>query len=319
MKAGGQLAFEEVTKLGWDLKKVLVTSCDADSKLPPQYLSYVTYEFITLAESEYKFFNASIVFYNNIWRLPFYARVKNSMSSLFIAARLIRVDKLIPFSTYTTSFWLIKEIGFWTPWVTPEDFHLFFKAQFKFGHRVSVIPIFLRIMSDAAEGTGHLDTIKNNYQQERRWAWGISDDGWVLQNVVHDFFKHDFITIYRALHAIFDHVFGPLIGIVIIIGGNLPPLLNPQFRNTVLGAQLPIVSSTIISSSLFFLIILIILDLSYKPKRNDKNWIYNLPIQIIEWVTLPWAGFILTVLPGIEANTRLLFGRYLEYYVTKKK
>jgi cellulose synthase/poly-beta-1,6-N-acetylglucosamine synthase-like glycosyltransferase len=319
MKAGGEVAYAKVQELGWDMKKTLITSCDADSKIPEQYFSYVSLEYVTRDNAEYKFFNGTMVFYNNIWRLPFYARVKNSMSTLYNTARLVRTDKLIPFSTYTTSFWVIQQIGFWTPWVTPEDFHLFFKAQFKLGDRVSVVPIFLRIMSDAAEGQGHIDTIKNNYKQERRWSWGISDDGWILQNVLCCFWKLDFIVIYRALHSVFDHIMSPLLGVMLIVGGNIPPLINPRFNSTVLGSQLPEVSSTIITLSLFSMIILVLMDAMFKPKRKGVWTPLNFVVQLTEWLVLPVASFVLAVLPGLEANTRLLFGKHLEYYVTKKQ
>jgi len=319
MKAGGAVAYEEVKKLGWDLKKILLTSCDADSKLPPLYLAYVTYKYVTTEHSEYKFYNAAMVFYNNIWRLPFYARVKNSMSSLFNTARLVRTDKLIPFSTYTTSFWVIKEINFWTPWVTPEDFHIFIKSQFKFGGVTSVIPIYLRINSDAAEGSGHKDTFKNNYKQERRWQWGISDDGWVLQNVFHGIGKYDFLTMYRAIHSVIDHILTPVMSIVILWGGNIPTLINPAFNSTVLGSQLPGVSSTIISVSFIFLLFIIIIDLFYRPPRDGKYGIGKVFLQLGEWIFFPISSFFLSVLPGVEANTRLLLGKNLEYYVTKKQ
>ena len=174
-------------------------------------------------------------------------------------------------------------------------------------------------MSDAAEGIGHIDTIKNNYNQERRWQWGISDDGWVLQNVLFNIGKQDLVTVYRALHSVFDHVLGPITGVMLIVGGNIPPLLNPAFSATVLGSQLPQVSSTIITLSLGFMLILILLDLTYRPKRNTNWWLpFNLLREIMEWLILPVASFVLAVLPGLEANTRLLFGKHLEYYVTKK-
>ena len=85
--------------------------------------------------------------------------------------------------TYTTSFWLIDQIGYWTPWITPEDFHIFFKSLFKFPDKVSTVPLFLKTMSDAAEGSTHTETIKNNYFQQRRWIWGVTIDGWMLSQV----------------------------------------------------------------------------------------------------------------------------------------
>lgn len=318
MKAGGKLVYEKVKELGWDLKKTLVTSCDADSKLPDQYFSYVSYEYATRKNAEFKYYTGAMVFYNNIWKLPFYARVKNSMSTIYNVARLVRTDKLIPFSTYTTSLWIVKEIGFWTPWVTPEDFHLFFKAQLKFGAKVNAVPIYLKIMSDAAEGQNHGDTFKNNYQQERRWAWGISDDGWILHNLLGNFGQHDFVTYYRGFHAVFDHVMSPVLGVLLVVGGNIPPLINPVFSSTVLGARLPQVSSSIIIISLVFMISLIVIDAGFKPNRPGKPNPLRTLLTLAEWLVLPIASFMLAVLPGLESNTRLLFGKHLEYYVTKK-
>ncbi|MFW5703131.1 MAG: hypothetical protein ACOCXP_04175, partial [Candidatus Dojkabacteria bacterium] len=65
--------------------------------------------------------------------------------------------------------------------------------------------------------------------------------------------------------------------------------------------------------------LIVLLDLIYyKPKREGIWAPLGIFLQLLEWLFLPIASFFLAVLPGIEATTRLLFGRYLEYYVTKK-
>lgn len=317
MAWAGKAAVKEIKKLGWDLKKVTMTSCDADSKLPETYFSYVTYLFLTQQDAKYKFFNGAMVFYNNIWRLPFYARIKNSMSTIYNVSRLVRTDKLFPFSTYTTSFWLIEQIGYWTPWVTPEDYHLFFKSLFKFPDKVSCIPMYTKIMSDAAEGKTHWATIKNNYKQERRWSWGVSDDGWVIQSLIKNWNKYNLRVKYMTFHVLFDHVIGVSGSAIILVGGNLLKYINPVFDKSVLGVRLPGVSSTLIRFTLIFMVIVILLDFYLKPRPKHNPW-WRKITRIVEWVALPYASFILSLLPGIEAHTRLLFGRYLEYYVTKK-
>jgi hypothetical protein len=38
----------------------------------------------------------------------------------------------------------------------------------------------------------------------------------------------------------------------------------------------------------------------------------------LEYFMYPIVGLVLSVLPALEAHTRLLFGRYLEYRVTEK-
>jgi len=322
MASAGKQAVKEIRKLGWNLKHVTVTSCDADSQLPRDYFANVTYEYINRVDSEFKFFNGAMILYANIWRLPFYARVKNSMSTIYNVGRLIRTDKLVPFSTYTTSFWLIDKIGYWTPDITPEDFHIFFKSSFKFGSKVSAIPVFQKVMADAAEGETHLETIKNNYFQERRWSWGISDDGWVLKNLTKMILgqKHfSLVVLYRGLHVVLDHIIGPVSSIIILFGGNVPLLINPQFAATTTGINLPRVSSFMIQLTIYFLIISILLDQYLKPERPGKQSLIKRIFGLVEWLIQPIVGFILVALPGLEAHTRLLFGKYLEYYLTKKK
>lgn len=323
MACAGKHAKAEIDKLGWDLKNVIITSCDADSLIPENYFAEVSYKFVTIEDHLYKYFNAAILFYANIWRLPFYARVKNSISSIYNIYKLIRPDKFVPFSTYSVSFWLIDQIGYWTPWVTPEDYHLFFKGLFHFPKKVSAVPVMQTIMSDAAEGENHIDTIKNTYFQSRRWAWGVSDDGWLIQQTLRlvQKGKVNLRVIYKVTHVLFDHITGVSMTIIIVLGGNIPLLINPQFSGTVLGVNLPNVSSSMVQITVWFMVSLILFDFFFlKPKRpikTYKKWLRYIPL--VEWVVLPYAGFALVILPGIEAHTRLLFGKYLEYYLTKKK
>jgi hypothetical protein len=215
---------------------------------------------------------------------------------------------------------MINEIEFWSPNVTPEDFHTFFKGLFKYPNKVSTVPIYQKIFSDAAEGDNVKDTFINNYMQERRWAWGISDDGWMLKNVIKNIFslRFNIRLIYIAAHSIWDHL---SIGISILItfGSNFIVLVNPRFSYTVLGSNLPRISSSLIQLTLFFFVVTILLDRYIRPVKNQKKNLVQTLFGFVEWFIQPVVGTILVVLPGVEAHTRLLFGKYLEYYLTKKK
>ncbi len=318
MLACGKVAKENIDRLKIDYKKITVTSCDADSNLPKNYFSYLSYKYITTKDREYKFYTGAILLYANIWRLDFFARIRNSMASMYNVGKLMRTDKLVPFSTYSLSFWLVDQIGYWTPWITPEDFHLFFKATFTFPKKVSTIPLFTKIMVDAAEGDNIIDSFKNNYYQSRRWQWGVSDDGWVIRNLFRNFFKIPLIVHYRAWHVIFDHILAPTTSVLLLVGANLPPMVNPKFGSTVFGARLPGISSLIIRLTLVFFIIAIIFDTLLRPRRGKTTLLQKI-LTPLEWIVNPLVGLFLTSIPGLEAHTRLLFGKYLEYYVTKKK
>lgn len=321
MSYASKQVYQEVLKLGWNLSKVTVTSCDADSQLPADYFGNLAYLYVTMPDAQYKYFTGAVQLYANIWRLPFFARVKNSMSTIYNVGRLVRTDKLVPFSTYTTSFWMIKEIGFWSADIIPEDFHTFFKGLFMFPDKVSTIPIYQRILSDAAEGEGSLDTIKNNYFQERRWSWGISDDGWILKNMLKSIIRGKFTirSLYLAFHIVFDHISGVGLALLVSLGGTIPLLINPRFAYTAFGFNLPIVSEFIVKITIFFLLVMVTIDGFMKPQMDKKPSLWKRFLLIIEWIVQPLTGILMVTLPGFEAHTRLLFGRYLEYYLTKKK
>jgi hypothetical protein len=56
-----------------------------------------------------------------------------------------------------------------------------------------------------------------------------------------------------------------------------------------------------------------------KPDPGYKLPWYRRIFYFAEWVSLPFVGYFLSIAPGIDAHTRLLFGKYMEYYLTKKQ
>jgi len=60
-----------------------------------------------------------------------------------------------------------------------------------------------------------------------------------------------------------------------------------------------------------------IIDAKNRPPRPKKNlWSYI--SQPLEFLLIPVVGFFFSALPGMDAHTRLMFGKYLEYRVTEK-
>ena len=44
----------------------------------------------------------------------------------------------------------------------------------------------------------------------------------------------------------------------------------------------------------------------------------NLPLLFVQWYFLPIISFLFSSLPALEAHTRMLLGKKLEYKVTEK-
>ena len=105
---------------------------------------------------------------------------------------------------------------------------------------------------------------------------------------------------------------------LITLGLTIPTLLNPAFGRTALGYTVPKLSSYTLTVTLIFLVILLIIDSSHKPPRPKNFPLWRAILTPFEFILMPVAGFFFGALPGLDAHTRLMLGKYLEYKVTEK-
>ena len=316
---GAKLAKKKlVDKKRVDIRYVTITSEDADAVLHRRYLAALTFKFLDDPKRYRRIWQPAIQFYNNIWRLPAISRIYNRISSVAQTAVLLRKDRLMNFSTYSTSLKMADEIGYWDTDVIPEDYRFFFKAFFRLKGEVEVEPIFLPVWADAAESTSFWKTMKNQYNQIKRWAWGVSDDPYIIMN----WWKAKEIPFWektvRSFHVLKDHLLWPVTWFALTIGANIPPLVNPRFARTMLGKTLPQVSSGILTLCLISLLGMIWVDWQQKPRPPKEKGRWGWAVSFLEFFLLPITGFFFTALPGLDAHTRLMLGRYLEYRVTEK-
>jgi hypothetical protein len=61
-----------------------------------------------------------------------------------------------------------------------------------------------------------------------------------------------------------------------------------------------------------------IIDSRNRPKQEGKRSVLSYIMQPLEFLLIPVAGFFFSALPGIDAHTRLMLGKYMEYKVTEK-
>lgn len=318
MAWAGRFVTKKLKSLGFNLKNVTVTSCDADVLLHPKFFSYLAFAYLSDPDRRYHFYQAAILFYSNIWQIPLPGRMLNTISSILNLSLLSQGLRLINFSTYSLSLKTVQEVGFWGVDVIPEDYHLFFKTYFKKGERVKVVPIFLPVLAQAAQSPGFWRTMVNQFEQSKRWAWGVSDVPRVLKN----YFLHPEIPFwdrtFRLAVLLEQHIVWPTNWFILTLGSTVPPLLNPRFAKTVLGYSLGSISSTILTICAVFLLVIIFLDLKMKPPRPKEFARWKTPTLYLQWLTLPIVSFFLSALPGLDAHTRLMLGKRLEYRVTEK-
>ncbi|HEX6511501.1 MAG TPA: hypothetical protein VF157_04325, partial [Chloroflexota bacterium] len=217
-------------------------------------------------------------------------------------------------STYSLSFASCVEADYWDVDVIPEDSHMFFKLLFRFGDQVRVEPIYLPVISDAAERPGYFGTLYSQFEQEKRWAWGVSDIPYVLLGLFKGPRRLGPSCWYRGIRYIEEHLSWPVSPFMITFGAGAPGFFNHAFARTTLGHLLPNLSSYMLTVSLASMGVMIYLDYHLKPPPTDGRPL----LHLIEWSLMPAVGIGLSALPGLVAHTRLLLGRYLQYKVTQK-
>lgn len=301
-----------------DPKLVTISSVDADVVLPKSYLAALTHHFLTSDERYNRIWQGAILFYNNIWRVPTPVRVMSSVFSITNLFILMRKDRLINFSTYSTSLQHIIDIDYWDTDVIPEDYRLFFKSYFAKKGRFEVEPIYLPVLADAAEARGFWRTMHNQYEQLKRWAWGVSDLSYIAKKAITTKGVPFWDMLLRTVKTAEDHLLWPVNWFAVTVSAMLPPLLNPEFSRTILGKTLPQVTSTLLTLSLVSMVVIFVVDALNRPPRPNKYNPFSYLLQPLEFILLPVFGFFFSALPGIDAHTRLMLGKYIEYRVTEK-
>ena len=315
---GGKLAYKRLVKTGIiNLNFSTISSVDADSIFDKQYFSYLSASFLSDDKKYNKFWQSANVNYNNFSSVPAPIRIIAFFGSLWRTSLLVQKDKLISNSTYSLSFKLLHEIGYWDTDVIPEDYRIFFKAFYKKSGQIFAEPIFLKTSMDAPQSSTYLGSLQNKYQQERRWSWGASDDPLFIKW----WFTVPNVPFFRKTTMLFnvltDHFLWPVNWFIITIAANIMPFVNPVFTRTALGYNLPKLAGFILTLCLFATLAMMIIDYKQRSKHQRLSKKRQLLFPL-EFLLLPLVGFFLGALPALISHTQLMLGKRLEYKVTEK-
>src|SRR3989344_684381 len=314
----GKIAYKELIEKGLiDIDFATISSVDADSIFDHQYFSYLTYKFLKDQNRHNKFWQSATVYYNNIWQVPAPTRIISFFGRLWRTAVLLHGDRLVANATYTLSFKLLKEIDFWDTDVIPEDYRIFFKAFYKKHGNIWIEPIFLKTSMDAAHSTSYIKSLKNRYNQELRWSWGVSDDPLFIKwwlTVPNVPFARKTIMLF---HVVLDHFLWPVNWFIITVAANIMPFINTVFSRTTLGYNLPRLAGFILTICLLSLCFMIIINFRQSYNSTSLSKVRRL-LMPLEFFLLPIVGFFLITVPALVSHTLLMIGKRIEYKVTEK-
>jgi hypothetical protein len=318
MAYGGRWLYRELTALGFDPKKVVVTDLDSDYRVHRQYFGYLTYKFVTDRDRYRRLYQPVPMFHNNLWQCPLPVRLIAVGSTHVQMWHHLTPERLVSFSSYSVSLQTVHDVNYWATDAIPEDSRFYWKSFFRYSGQFRAEPLFIPVYGDAVRARSYPRSLMQQYTQIRRWAWGVTDIPFFIDNAL----MHTEIPLRQRIARLLDlwleHINWAVAPFILIFGAVLPVALNQTFALTLFGQQLPIYAAWILTGAVASLLVLIFIEDQLAPPRPPEWGMVMRVVSWVQWICLPVVGVIFTNLPALDAQTRLLTGRYLEYRVTEK-
>ncbi len=301
------------------LENVVLSCFDADTVVGKDFFACLTYYFMVTPERYRASFQPIPVYHNNIWQVPGFARVIETGSSFFQLVEATNPEKLVTFSSHSMSLKALVEVDYWPVDMISDDSAIFWKCYIYFDGDYRVVPIHTTLSMDVAGSQNWWDTIRTVYKQKRRWAWGVEN----FPIVMRLFLQTKSIPLYDKIRHAFKlfegHVSWATWGFLLSFIGWLPALCAGQeYTYSVVSYNAPRIIGTIFNLAILSLLISVMLSISLLPKHRQKISFKEKVKHALEWLTLPLILLFLGALPALDAQTRLMLGRYMEFWVTDK-
>jgi len=317
----GRFVYEEIQKLGIDPAKVLLSSNDADVLNDPQYQAYLLHTYLSNGDNKDNCIYQPIpTDYNNYWEATFFSRIIISTGVLWRIALQARADyRCTVYSFYSMTLKTLNDIGFWDVDLIPEDERTMFKALEAFGLKFKVIPLFILTRGSPVKGDHIIHSFREQYVQIRRWAWGASEFAHSVTRYMNADAAKKKALLMPIVNQIRTSTEWSLASLFLMFGGALPGILVPEFSWTQLGHVYPIILSSFMSLATLLIFAIVILDVRIAPKRpKDRGPLFTI-LTYSQWLFAPIVGLILSSIPALEAQTRLIFNKRIAYIESRKE
>jgi len=304
-----------------DPMNVVVTTLDSDNRPDKKYFGSLTYTYCSTEEPKHASYQPTTMYTNNIWDAPAPMRVIATGNSIWNVVLSLRPHLLRNFSAHAQPMAALIDTDFWSVRTIVEDGHQFWRTWFRYDGNHQVFPIYVPIYQDAVLTDKYRRTLKMQFVQVRRWAWGASDIAYFVNQA---FFKINNIPLHKKIAKFFrlleGHISWSTAPLVLLLaaypvfffhssevsfGAFLPQEL-PQYAS---GLQRIAMVGIVISLYLSFL------SLPPKPERYKRHrtvW------MVLQWVYLPFTSIIYSAVAAIYSQTRLALGLYLGFVITEK-
>ncbi len=309
----------ELAKLKIPYENVLVSCFDSDTIASSNYFSCLTYHFMITPDRTKASYQPIPVYHNNIWQVPGFARIIDIGTSFFQLIESTNPKTLVTFSSHSMSFFALRQIGYWPVDMISDDSAVFWKAFIYYDGNYQVVPIYTTVSMDIASGRSFVKTFANIYKQKRRWAWGVEN----FPIVIRAFMKSTKISLYKKISYAYklldSFVSWATWSFLLAFGTWLPALFaTREFATSTVYYTAPRIRAIMFELASLGIVICAVISLLLLPRKKMKYPVFIRIKHALEWFLIPAVVLFLSALPALDAQTRLMTARYMEFWVTDK-
>jgi hypothetical protein len=307
-----------IDQQGIEYHNVVVSTFDCDTRPSSQYFSALTYKYIINPNRLRRSFQPIPIYSNNIWQVPLINRLVAHGSTFWQMIESTRPWRMINFSSQAMSLQTLIAINYWDVGIISEDSKQYYRAYFTFQGDHRCVPIFTPVYMDAMEGQSLWEALKNQYQQKKRWAWGVEHFPYLIRELI----KHKEIPLGSRLvqlgRVVEAHISWATAALLIALAGWIPLLVNPAFRTTVLAYNLPYLARVLLTISWVGLFVSGAISILILPQPPEGYTIKDYLGTLAMWALVPISAIFFGSIPALDAQTRLMLGKYMGFWVTPK-
>ncbi len=316
----GPFAQKAVDELGLAYEDVIVSTFDVDTIAHPQYFAHLAKTYLDTPDRTHASYQPVVLYSNNIWDAPAIVRIAAFGTTFWLLSELVRPDRLFTFSSHSMPFKALVDVGFWQRDVVSEDSRIYLQCFLRYDGNYRVIPLYVPVSMDAVMAPKWIGSLINLYKQQRRWAWGAEHFPYLSINFKAKEktipFRKRVSTLWVLVEGMYTWATAPLL---IFLLGWLPlNVARLSSRPEIVFQNAPITLQWIMTFAMLGVFASAILSLPLLPSRPRHKNPYLQVVMLLQWMLLPFTFIIFGAVPAIDAQTRLLLGRRLGFWVTPK-
>ncbi|MEK7452688.1 MAG: glycosyltransferase family 2 protein [Patescibacteria group bacterium] len=299
--------------------KIIVSALDIDTVMWKDYFSRLMYVYLSRKNPSRASYQPIPFYINNIWQAPAIARVISFSATFWHTLQQERPERMTTFSSHSMSFQALVDVDFWQVNMVSEDSRIFWQCFLRYDGDYSVVPLYYPVSMDANVAPKFWQTMVNQYKQQRRWGYGAENVPYFLFG----FWKNKKISFNKKWHYTWTIMEGfhswATNALIIFLLGWLPLYLGGEaFNKLVLAYNLPEITKSIMMIAMLGIVTSVILTMMILPPKPPEYGKFKYLIMIIQWPLLFVTIVVFGSFPGLEAQTRLMLGKYMGFWVTPK-